>query len=49
MIYSDRRFIFWSYVHITFSFILSDARPAWIVCRFQVRKTYSPGLPASSD
>lgn len=49
MIYSDRRFIFWSYVHFTLSFILSDARPAWIECRLQSRKKYSPGLPASSD
>ncbi|MFA6064104.1 MAG: hypothetical protein WC736_16055 [Gallionella sp.] len=39
MKYYEWQFIFWSYIHITASFILSDAQPAWITSWFQPRKS----------
>lgn len=42
MKYYSWQFIFWSYIHITFSFILSDAQPTWITSWFQPRKSSLP-------
>jgi len=46
----SQQFLFWSYVHITLSFALSDAHPAWMIRLFRgsAPQAVSPPVPASS-
>jgi hypothetical protein len=40
--YYYEQFLFWSFVHITLSFFLSDAHPAWITRWFRLRPKATP-------